>query len=277
VKRSALRCFATFLLGIAFVPFNQLALAQSNTSALQNGALPDAKFSGEFEKQLTSDPFFSWQGRMRIDGTAYRRGRHSSHFTVDGQTVGARRSNAKVNISGNSYILEGSYRHTRSENFHAGFIVTHLSSHLAQDVFKLIQQDKLRPPSLQATDLNIAGGEVRLGDPMAFQLLVRIQPVSFHYRGGYGWHDRILFFENQVRLWSGQEKGVGFTNRHEVGKHSINDLSLRLSLLERNQREGRLQFFVGYLWSHDPIEVSPNLGWTRRGLYTKLGLNFYAR
>ena len=273
-----------FVFIVVFSVFVSSVFSQSNSGAKSSGMFPEAQFEGSFQKYLSRDifsPFFSWNGSMGIDINVYQKGNNSIYFKSDFQTVGAQKTESKINVAGTSYILEGRHRYQFSENSYIGAGITHLSSHLTQDL-EIIVLDQTRKgaiiPDIDSSDLNVIFFEGRkqfVSLLLQPDIRVRLQPVGFRFRGGGYKYERPVFVETAITPWRGNEKRFVVATQHEWGDNYFNDYSLRLELFSRGDKEGRFQIFTAYS-PGAKLHVSPNAGWHRDGVRAGIKLVFSA-
>ena len=258
--------------------------AQDNIVAKSSGAFSEARFEGSFQKYLSRDifsPFFSWKGAMGIDINIYKKNKSSVYFKSDFQTVGAKKTESKINVAGTSYILEGRYGYQFSQNVYFGAGITHLSSHLTQDLENIVIEQMRKGaviPEIDSSDLNVIFFEAWkqfASLPLQPEIRARVQPTSFQFRGGRYSYERPIYVDIKIVPWYGNEKKLVFATQHELGDNYFNDYSLRLELFSRGDKEGRFQIFTAYS-PGAKLHVSPNVGWHRDGVRAGIKLVFFA-
>ncbi len=269
---------------LVLITSTSYALGQKSPANRLSGPFPEARFDGSFQKYLSHDvfsPFFSWRGIMGIDIATYREGNHTIYFKSEFQTVGARKTDSKINVSGTSYILEGRYRYQLSENTFISTGITHLSSHLTQDLEKIIRDQRNEGafiPQIDASDLNVIfveGYKKFSALPLEPEIRLRVQPVGFRFRGGGYNYERPVYLATKFTPWRGDEKRIAIATQHEFGEDYFNDFSVSLELFSRGDEEGRVQLFLAGS-PGDNLHVSPNAGWHRDGIRTGIKLVFWS-
>ncbi len=257
---------------------------QTSSNDQPQGFFPDATFTAMISKFLPPrtpySDFDSWQAKMKIDMTIVRKGRNQCNFDSEFQTVGSKSLGRKTIIAGTGYILGGRCIHSFSSDtkFSAG--ITHLSSHLTQDLLKLIQDEKrnkIPVPQFNATDLNVVFFQVyhRFASlPLKPEITLRVQPIGFRFHGAGYRYDKPVYLMAEITPWSGHEKRIVIGTQDEFGKDGFKEFFARLELDAKNQREGRFQPFISYSPGKG-LHTGPNDGWHRDGLL--MGIKFLFR
>src|SRR5262245_63113071 len=109
------------------------------------GAFPDAAFGLTFRKYTPPpsnpfSPFASWDASLGLNATVFRRGVTAFEFATVFQTVGIDTPGSRVSIAGTGYLVRVAYVRTYSESFELSAGIAHLSSHLARDLDRRIDQ-----------------------------------------------------------------------------------------------------------------------------------------
>lgn len=247
--------------------------------------MPEARFFADLQKHLGSGPFqkvYSWEANIGFKTTVYRRKQHSFNFEFDVQTAGAPPTGQKINISGTSYTIGASYGFKLNKNTNFSTGLTHLSSHLSEDVLKIVAKERQKGviiPDVRFDDLNV--GFVEITHSFAFKQLeptlrFRLQPLGVKFRGGYHFYTEPVFISGQWKMWGNNSTGLWFVTRHEFGERSFNDGQLRLDLLKPSKKEeGRLQFLFTYAPGRG-LRPSPNVGWHKQGFSTAMKFVFWS-
>lgn len=257
---------------------------QTSSKDQPQGFFPDTVFTASWAKffppRTPYSDFFSWQATMGTDMTVVRKGRSQLNFKAEFQTVGTKNVGHKVSIAGTGYILEGRYTFSVSEDTKLSGGIGHLSEHFTTDFGNLVideKRNKVPIPAFTATDLNVFFFQVskrfshRRLQP---EVLVRIQPVGFRFRGAHYRYDRPVYLMAEITPWRGHEKRVVIGAKGEFGNNGFKEFYARLELDAKNQREGRFQPFISYSPGKG-LHVSPNDGWHRDGLL--MGVKFLFR
>lgn len=258
---------------------------QQNGSQAKNEFLPEARFFADMQKHFAHGPFqivYSWEANIGFKPVVYRRGPHAFLFEFDVQTAGAPPTGQKINIAGTSYTLGGAYLYKVNQNTLLSLGVTHLSSHLSEDVLKIIERERRQGviiPQVRFDDINV--GFLEIEHHFAFKNLepairFRVQPLGIKFRGGYNIYDEPIFIATQLKVWRHRSHDLLFITRHEFGERSLNDGLLRFDFLKPTPKEeGRFQVSFGYSpgWG---LRASPSVGWHKQGFSTAMKFVFSA-
>jgi hypothetical protein len=257
-----------FLLG-AVSPKAALAQAGRPAAAHSQGVLPDARFHVAFRKHAptdrTFDPFYSWDGSVELDATAFRKGVHGVHAATIVQTVGTENLGRQVSVGATGYVLGFGYVNT---SFPVLLSVSfrHLSSHLTQDLDRKEEEVTRRGGRLPAvadpSDLNVvyvkaAGTLSRV--PLTPHVSVVLAPISFRFSGGEAGQIRPLFVETSWPLVRWRGSALVAETQHEVGPNAFDTYLLGLHLARRDQSRGRIQIFFS-VSPGDGFHISPHAG-----------------
>ena len=248
--------------------------------------LSDARFYADIAKHFARGPYqivYSWEANIGFNTIVYKYGPHAFNFQFDVQTAGAPPTGRKINIAGTSYTLGSKYTYTLNKNTNFSLGVTHLSSHLSEDILKIIQEERRKGvviPPVRFDDINV--GFVEVGHSFAFKqfdpmVRFRFQPLGIKFRGGYNFYKEPVFISTQIRVFGDNRKELFFITQHEFGERSLNDLMLRFDLEKpKKNEEGRLQLIFGYSPGWD-LRASPNVGWHKEGFSAKMRFVFWAQ
>ena len=256
-----------------------------NPTKTKNEFLPEARFFADIQKHFARGPFqivYSWEANIGFKPVIYRRGSHAFIFEFDVQTAGAPPTGRKINIAGTSYALGGSYLYQINRHTNLSLGVTHLSSHLSEDVLKIIEKERRMGvviPPVRFDDLNV--GFLEIDHRLVFKnmeprIRFRLQPLGIKFRGGYNFYDEPVFIATQLKVWRHRSHDLLFLTRHEFGERSFNDGLLRFDFLKPTlKEEGRLQVSFGYSpgWG---LRATPNIGWHKQGFSTAMKFVFSA-
>ena len=266
-----------------------ILLSSTTTNAQQNtpppsGFLPDAVWSGFFQKQLGGDiysKYYSWQADLSIDLTIYRYKRFAINFNNTFETVGAEKIGPKITVADTTYLFgsDVSYIFSPNSKVKGGF--EHLSSHTTNDLNQITLTELRRGetiPPFDSSDLNVLFVELYQSLPYLLlkpELNFRFQPIGLRFRTGAYSYDQPVYLKTQFTLIQIHGGKLGMGSRHEFGKDSFNDFIIQLELLAKKQKEGRFQLFIAGSPGHN-LHVSPNIGLYRNGLRTGIRLVFYS-
>lgn len=270
---------------LLYVVFSFFLLFNVQAHAQDHEFLSEARFFADIEKHFARGPYqivYSWESNIGFNTLVYRYGPHAFNFQFEVQTAGAPPTGRKINIAGTSYILSPSYIYKLNKNTNFSLGLTHLSSHLSEDVLKIIQDQRRKGviiPEVRFDDINVGFLEIIHG--FAFKqfeptVRFRFQPLGVKFRGGYNFYKEPVFISTQMKIWGDDSKNLLFVTLHEFGERSFNDIMLRLDFEKPTKNEeGRLQLIFGYSPGWD-LKASPNVGWHKEGFSAKMKFVFWA-
>lgn len=247
--------------------------------------LSEARFFADIEKHFARGPYqivYSWESNIGFNTLVYRHESHAFSFLLDVQTAGAPPTGRKINIAGTSYTLSPSYIYKFNKNTSFSLGLTHLSSHLSEDVLKILQDQRRKGviiPPVRFDDINV--GFLEIIHSFAFKqfdpsIRFRFQPLGVKFRGGYNFYKEPVFISTQMKIWGNDSKNLLFITLHEFGERSFNDTVLRLDFEKPTRdEEGRLQILFGYSPGSN-LRASPNVGWHKEGCSVKMKFVFWA-
>jgi len=158
--------------------------------------------------------------------------------------------------------------------------LVHFSSHLTRALDEKIEEEQGEGAPVPLVDdpseFNViyVSGEWRLSTlPLAPEITVAVQPISFRFNGGDADDVRPFYLGTRLKLWRGDRKFLTAETQQEFGDNAFVHVILVLGLYARDQSEGRLQLF----FSGSPggnVHVSPQIGALRDGLAFGVRLNF---
>ena len=273
---------------VILIVFFLIFSSQAFAGGVQNkkeGFLTEARFFADIEKHFGRPPYqlvYSWESNIGLNALVYRKKIHEFRFEFDVQTAGSPSTGRRVNIAGTSYILGFIYTNKFNEktNFSTG--LTHLSSHLSEDVLKIVREETKKGniiPAVGFDDINVVfmGTEYDFGfKSFGPKIKFRLQPVGVKFHGGISFYDEPIFVSAEFKVLSRESNDIIFINIHEFGKEQFNDYAIRFDFLkQRKKEEGRLQLSFGYS-PGDRLKASPNVGWHKEGFSTKMKFVFWA-
>lgn len=275
-----------FVLLLFFLLFFGAQTAYSQNNQVNNHEfLPEARFFADLKKHFGPKPYqlvYSWEHNIGLDALVYRHTSHEFHFQLNVQTAGAPPSGRRVNIAGTSYVLGFYYSNEFKENTRISSGLTHLSSHLSEDVLKIVRDEAQRGvviPKVGFDDINVVFAEVKQKIdfiPFEPKINFRFQPVGVKFHKGFSYYDEPVFVSTESKILSGETKDFLFVTLHEFGKQSFNGYELRFDLFKRQKKEeGRLQWVFGYSPGQG-LRASPNVGWHKEGFFAAMRFVFLA-
>lgn len=272
------------VLMVLLLCFSQNIYAQASQSG-KHEFLPEARFFADLKKHFGPKPYqlvYSWEHNIGLDASVYRHKAHEFHFQLNVQTAGAPPSGRKVNIAGTSYVLGFYYSNKFKENTRISSGLIHLSSHLSEDVLKIVRDEAKRGviiPPVGFDDINVLFVEVAQKFDLSSlkpKIIFRFQPFGVKFHRGFSYYDEPIFVSTESKLLSGESKDLLFITRHEFGKQSFNDYALRIDLFKpQTKEEGRLQWVFGYSPGQG-LRASPNVGWHKDGFSAAMKFVFWA-
>jgi hypothetical protein len=270
------------LLGVLSLAAPAAVNAQSGEDAepgaARQGAFPEALFDLTFRKYTgpanVFSPFYSWDGTMALDVTAFRFGPGSFNADMVFQTIGTENlgGTSRVGVGATGYILGINYAHAYSDDFRLSGGIVHLSSHLTRDLTEkeLEQRGKGEPiptaPDPSQYNVLFLGVYRRFPTWVlmpAFEIVW--SPVNFRFSGGRLDDVRPVYLGTRWAVWQRGQMAVVFTTQHEFGTNPFNLFALRLDLSPGNQGEGRFQILLEAS-PGDSFHVSPHVGAYRDGV-----------
>lgn len=247
--------------------------------------LPEARFFADLEKHFGPEPYqlvYSWEHNIGLDALVYRHSSHTLHFQLNVQTAGAPPSGRRVNIAGTSYILGFYYSNKFKKNTVVSSGLIHLSSHLSEDVLKIVHDEAKRGiiiPSVGFDDINVVFAEITHEfnfNPLDPKISFRFQPLGVKFHRGFSYYDELFFVSTESKIFRGEYKDLIFVTRHEFGKQPLHDYMLRLDFFKpQKKEEGRLQWIFGYSPGQG-LKASPNVGWHKEGFSATMRFVFWA-
>ena len=248
-----------------------------------DGFLPDARFEASFLKYTPpSDPFSrlnSWDAHMALDLTIVREGSDGVVFHSVLQTAGTENLGSKVSVGGTAYLLGVEYRRTYSQHLTITAGLSHLSSHLTRDLDAKLDEIRRGGGTIPAVDdpdqsnVLFVGGEGRWRNTrLQPQVTLLLIPVHFTFNGGDAGRLRPLHIRTEWLLRETARARFVAATRHEFGPNPLNEFSLRLGLVRRNDEE-RLWLFISAAPGND-LHVSPIVGGVRDGVAAGFLLRF---
>lgn len=243
--------------------------------------LSEARFFADIKKHFGPKPYqlvYSWEHNIGLDTSVYRYKAHELHFQLNVQTAGAPSSGRRVNIAGTSYILAFYYSNKFKKNTSFSSGITHLSSHLSEDVLKIVRDEAQRGviiPPVGFDDINVLFAEIT----QKFNLSWLEPKITFRFQSfgiDFNYYDKPVFVSVESKILGGEHKDLIFVSRHEFGKQSFNDYLLRFDLFKpQKKEEGRLQLIFGYSPGQG-LKASPNTGWHKEGFCITTRFVFWA-
>jgi hypothetical protein len=271
---------AAVVLAVSIVMASARVAAQSQASPVASaetqGVLPDASFELLFRKYMPPNnrfsPFYYWDAHLDLDLTVFRKGPGAINISTVMQTIGTENLGSRVSVGAAGYILGFGYVHTRSRDLVLSAGMTHLSSHLTRDLDDKLDEeraaDRAIPVVADPSEYNVFFLKAYRrfsGHPIAPELEVAVEPVTFTFDGQFSAYARPLYVRTGWTLWRGRQKTLKAETDHEVGENPFNRFFLVLDLYASEEREGRLQIFVSASPGRD-LHVSPNIGASRDGM-----------
>lgn len=278
--------FSALLIGAMWLGVPFAGAAETDDSAPEQRLLPDAEFDATFEKYAPPSniysPYYSWEARMALNVTVFRKGEGAVNFGTVFQTVGTENLGSRVGVGGTGYLLRLGYARQYSDTLTLSAGLAHLSSHLTRDLDKKLEEQRELGAAIpvvdDASEYNVpfVEGYWRLTSrALAPELQVDIEPVNFRFTGGRARYVRPLYFHSRWALWRGSQKSLVADTHHEVGKRPVNAFSVTWHLAARNQTDGRFQIFV-IASPGRGFHVSPNVGGLRDGIAFGIRMSFRA-
>ena len=271
----------------SLLPGRAVAQPRGNAAAESEaeGAFPDASFDTTFRKYTpprnTFSPFYSWDARMALDLTVFRRSARAVSFTGIMQAIGTENLGRQVSVGGTGYILGAAFVHTHSRTVKLAAGMTHLSSHLTRDLDDKLADERTRGaaiPTVKDPDqYNVFFFRISTRFPtvraLAPELDIAVEPITFRFWAAPRGNRRPLFVASRSTLWRGSQTTVVAETEHEIGKNAFNRFSLVLRLYQRDDDEGRFQIFVSASPGSE-LRISPNIGAFRDGIALGVRVKF---
>lgn len=263
---------------------SQNTYAQTNQKS-QHEFLPEARFFADLKKHFGPKPYqlvYSWEHNIGMDASIYGYKKHKFHFLLNVQTAGAPPSGRRVNIAGTSYILGFNYSNKFKENTSFSSGIIHLSSHLSEDVLKIVREEAQRGviiPPVGFDDINVLFVEVAQKFnfiPLEPKVNFRFQPLGVKFHRGFSYYEEPVFIATESKILKSGSSDIVFQTRNELGKEHFGDYSLRFDFFKaQTNEEGRLQWIFGYS-PGEGLRASPNTGWHKEGFFWAMRFVFWA-
>lgn len=264
--------------------FSQNVYAQGNPKE-NHKFLSEARFFADFKKHFGPKPYqlvYSWEHNIGFNTSFYKYKKHDFHFLLNVQTAGAPPSGRRVNIAGTSYILGFYYSNNFKKNSGVSSGIVHLSSHLSEDVLKIVREEAQKGiviPSVGFDDINVLFVEATQKFdfiPLEPKISFRFQPLGVKFHRGFNYYDEPVFILTESKILKSKDKDLIFVTKHEFGKESFGDYSLRFDFFKsQKNEEGRLQWVFGYSPGNG-LRASPNVGWHKEGFSAAVRFVFWA-
>lgn len=261
-----MRRFFVFFL---FATFSVLPLRAQDSSGF--GFLEHGKFLGEMRKYSGDNPYakaFTWDGSLGQSYKLFRYNREALWIGAQFQAVVAQSYDRKIRVSGQVYVLEGFYRHTFSSEWMGSWGLSHISTHVTQDILNPFYMDLPPLPDGLLGDANLLWIGVTRSGTWANDLPVRVefilQPIDVmlpqvwdnkrYARPYYLVTDLACV---HAGAWQGS---LATACEFGGGRQSIGKLEARWELLVPSQKEGRFQVILQRFFYGDDIGSSPRFG-----------------
>ena len=258
----------------------------SADGAPAQGLLPDASFEAMFRKYTPPanilSPFYSWDARMNLDLTVYRKGSSAVTWGAVFQTVGTENLGSQISVGGTGYLLSLGYTRTYSDAFRLSAGITHLSTHLTRDLDDKLEEERSKGATIPIVDdpdeYNVVflKAYVRLpAYPFTPELEAVVQPINFHFNGSPAGDVRPVYLRARATLWQGGRNALHAETQHEIGRRPFDNYSLSFELDPSRQRTRLFRIFVSASPGHS-LHTSPNIGGLRDGIAFGIRMTFRA-
>ncbi|MDI6734206.1 MAG: hypothetical protein QMD50_01790 [Patescibacteria group bacterium] len=230
-----------------------------------------AESKGEMRKYYGKNSYqkgFNWDAYIAQEFQIIKYKKHEFWGGVVFQPVIAKSYDRKIRVSGQVYLINLIYHLKLKENLNCSFVISHISTHITQDITNPFYMDLPPLPKKLLGDANVVGVGIKhetswinnlpINFSFGFQPFDIIVPEFWNGK----WYDRPLYFSIEPTLWHScswrltcrAESELSFKGR------SVAKLETRLELMRDKQKNGRFQIFAQRFFYTDEIGSNPRFG-----------------
>lgn len=238
---------------------------------------PELNFFGsgrgsvEMRKYYGENPFekgFSWDAYLAENARFVKYESHELWGSGRFQSVIAESYDKKIRVSGEVYIIEGSYRYTIDTEWTGSLSLSHISTHVTQDLLNPFYADIPELPEGLLNDLNVLSFGISRsstwGDSLPVTIGIAYQPLDVMIPdiGENSRYARPYYFEMKSAVWRAFPWQVSVLMQSEfgAGRRSIGKFEAEFEILTRAQTEPRFQVFFQRFFYGSDIGSSPRFG-----------------
>ncbi len=254
-----------FSVVFAFVSFAQKQDPKLKFFDSQRGSIEMRKYYGEnpFEKG------FSWDAYLSEGIQMARYGPHELWGMGRFQTVVAHSYDKKIRVSGEVYMIDGTYRYILNSEWTGSFSLSHSSTHITQDILNPFYADIPELPEGLLSDVNVLSLAISRnsvwGDSLPIKIEVAYQPLDVMIPdvGENSRYVRPYYFKIESALWRlspSWQMSLMTETEFGGGRKSIGKIEARLEMMTPKQKEGRFQLFFQRFFYESDIGSNPRFG-----------------
>lgn len=228
----------------------------------------------EGRKFLGENPYhrvFNWDATMSQDIRLIRWNREDLWAGASFQPVIAVSYDRKIRVSGQMYLIWFQWNHRIPQRWRASLFLTHLSSHVTQDITDPFYRDIPPLPAGLLEDANVIGVRCAYygkwnwyGDALPFVAETAYQPYDVVLPNVWDGerYRRPFYLRAKGALWQISDIDISCIAEAEIGHKSspITKVELSLGLRKPTQETPRIQFFLMHIGSATEIATSPTFG-----------------
>ncbi|MDI6821084.1 MAG: hypothetical protein QMD65_02810 [Patescibacteria group bacterium] len=231
----------------------------------------NAQSKGEMRKYYGKNSYqkgFNWDAYIAQKFQIIKYKKHEFWGGVVFQPVIARSYDRKIRVSGQIYLINLFYFLKINENLDCSFSISHISTHITQDITNPFYGDLPPLPKKLLSDANVVSLNIEhktnwinnlpIKFSLGFQPFDIIVPEFWNGK----WYDRPCYFLIEPTLWRFYpwQLTCRVENELSLNGKSITKLEARLELMRNKQKNGRFQIFAQHFFYSDEIGSSPRFG-----------------